>query len=158
MIPERRRQPRGTSAGGQFAREPHSESVCVLTAAPTAVPGLPDWTPPVGTDDPAGAFSRCKEVSAEYTEHLRMHGIDADWVQVVGPRGDFPDAQTQWRTVDQAFWQHYLTRVTASDGTPCYIDWTARQFDPAAAYPQITPVDDRYLAAWRRENRTEPRK
>lgn len=134
------RRPRGTPVGGQFAASSHHESgVALFDEDPARC--LPEWEPPRGTDDPKGAFSRCKEVSAEYTDFLHSHDIDADWVQVCGPSREFPGAQQQWKTVEQSYWQHYVTRVPGPDGD-VYVDWTARQFDPEADHPQITPVQE----------------
>lgn len=134
-------------------------------ATPAAL-GLPAWEPPGPADTTSSAFSRCKEVSAEYTVHLRSHGVDARWIHVIGPRGDFPDADPRWHTVAQEHWHHYVTEVTDSRGVPTHVDWTARQFDPAVPYPLITEADEdqwehvsahehlvaaRYLASWRKQ-------
>jgi hypothetical protein len=118
-----------------------------LDLTPTAAaweperPALPDWDAPAGTDTRNGSFDRCKPTSAAYTAFLQDQGLDASWVQVVGPRGSFPDAHPSWKGIEKYFWQHYVTEVTGPDGVAWHVDWTARQFDPSADYPKITVVD-----------------
>lgn len=153
----------GVPTGGQFAASAHAESDLSLRPPDTRAVDLPDWAPPSDTTTPGGAFSRCKEVSAEYTAFLHSQGVEAQWVQVCGPRTPFPDADERWRSIEQPYWQHYVTRVPSPAGD-VYVDWTARQFDPAADHPHVTPVDvsdweatyplphrvvDSYLATWR---------
>lgn len=166
MTVNRPRVPAGVPTGGRFTHATRAEAPLVFVPEIPEDLGLPAWTAPSDTADPEGAFSRCKEVSAEYTEHLRAHGIDAEWVQVVGPRGDFPAAQEPWRGLRQDFWQHYLTRAPGPDGD-YYVDFTARQFDPEADHPQIVRADaadwaetypiatsslDAFLDSWRSEH------
>lgn len=169
----RNRHPKGAPTGGQFAGATHAESTASLAVTDgTRLDDLdlPSW-PPAGTDCPEQSFSRCKEVSAAYTQYLREHGVVAEWVQVCGARGEFPDAQPQWQTLDPEHWQHCLTRITRPDGLALYIDWTARQFDPDADHPRVSAVDqnewhttyevthalDRFLAAWEFEKRARDR-
>lgn len=120
-----------------------AESDIDLTSAPwePARPALPDWDAPAGTDTRNGSFDRCKPTSAAYTVFLQDQGLDATWVQVVGPNGHFPDAHPSWKGIEQQYWQHYVTQVTGPDGVDWHVDWTARQFDPAADYPKVTVVD-----------------
>lgn len=169
------RVPAGVPAGGQWAASarPESSIRLAVTEQPTCADlSLPDWSPPSDTSTPTGAFSRCKDTSAEYTSFLRTHGIDAEWVHVIGPRREFPDADARWKTVAQERWQHYLTRVTGPGGDEHYVDWTARQFDPNAMHPHITaviddqwaqtyPVDadtvDHYLSSWHTERAAQHR-
>lgn len=133
-------------ADGRFAAYAAGEASLDLLAGGSAettdlLGSLPTWTPPAGTDTPTGSFDRCKKTSADYTAFLREHGVDAEWVQVVGPTTDLPDALPGWKALPQEHWQHYLTLVTAPDGSAYYVDWTARQFDPAAGHPHVVEVD-----------------
>lgn len=92
-------------------------------------------------DTPEGAFDRCKVTSAVYTERLLDDGVEAEWVQVVGPTREYPDAHEPWREVPLDWWQHYVTRVTREDGTVEYVDWTHRQFEPDTEWPLIESAD-----------------
>lgn len=155
------RVPAGVPAGGQFTVAARAEADLHVTDPASSKPdpftrlGLPDWTPPGDTSTSEGAFSRCKEVSAEYTLHLRAHGIEADWVQTAGALGSFPHADRRWQDLPKYFWQHYLTRVTGPDGSAVYIDWTARQFDPDADHPQVTDVHPHAGPAWESTSRID---
>ena len=104
-------------------------------------PDLPEWSPPAGLNTRNGAFDRCKPTSAAYTAWLQDQGVEATWVQVVSPTGSFPDAHPSWKRIEKYFWQHYVTHVTGPDGVAWEVDWTARQFNPDADFPQIRPVD-----------------
>lgn len=92
-------------------------------------------------DTPAGAFNRGKATSAIYTERLLDDGVDAEWVQVVGPTREYPAAHEPWHEVPVESWQHYVTRVTREDGSVEYVDWTHRQFEPDTEWPLVEPAD-----------------
>lgn len=130
------RVPAGVPAGGQFVASGRAETSLALAPADPAALGLPAWTPPHGLGTTHGAFSRCKEVSAEYTEHLHAHGVEARWIQVQGCYTPRPSAHPAWRTIEPTFWNHYVTVVRTAHGEH-YVDWTARQFDPQAALPVV---------------------
>jgi hypothetical protein len=130
------------SRDGRYAPNPRSEPDIALSA-----PGFPAWSPPQsGLDTREGSFDQCKHTSAEYTSFLRQQGLAAEWVQTYGVIDDHPAAHPKWHTLDRKRWSHYITRVRNTDGTHVYVDWTARQFDPEAAYPVI--ADDSYSDGW----------
>ena len=130
------RRPR--HADGRFAAYDTAEADVELTTGPSpedVLAGLPEWTPPAGTDTRAGAFDRCKKTSADYTRFLRDHGVDAEWVQLYAATRSYPDSDPRWHGIERTFWGHYVTRVGEH-----YIDFTMRQFDPEAGHPHVTPV------------------
>lgn len=93
-------------------------------------------------DTPELAFDCCKALSAEVTSQLRRSGLTARWMYMVGSPAtpDLP-ADSPWHEVEPADRVHYVTRVDdlllGDSGGPVYLDWTSRQFDPAADLPTV---------------------
>ena len=84
---------------------------------------------------PAGAYANCLALSARYAAWLRARGEPAGLLALRGSRAAFPGAAGRWPHCDLSGYAHW---VTASGGWA--VDWTLRQFDPAAGWPVVTPV------------------
>jgi hypothetical protein len=85
--------------------------------------------------DPVGAYANCLALSARCAEALRAGGVACGLLHLAGSRATFPYAAGRWPWYDPADAPHWTVRV--GDWS---IDWTARQFRPEAALPEILPV------------------
>jgi hypothetical protein len=91
---------------------------------------------------PAGAYANCLVLSVRYTAWLRECGVAAGLLVLRGSRTQFPSAAGRWPYCDPSHISHWTT--VAGDWS---VDWTARQFDPRAAWPRVEPVTA-LAAAW----------
>jgi hypothetical protein len=91
---------------------------------------------------PRGAYANCLALSGRFAAWLRSRGVLCSMVRAAGYRGSLDTAAGRWPHADPRSFEHWITVV---DGFA--IDWTARQFDPEAAWPSVTPVAD-LRAAW----------
>jgi hypothetical protein len=93
----------------------------------------------------AGAYANCLAVSTRCAYWLRERGVPCGLLRLAGSRDPFPDGAGRWPFCDPAKTEHWTVRVDRWS-----IDWTARQFNPRAQWPQIEQVDAlaaRWLAA-----------
>lgn len=84
---------------------------------------------------PDGAYANCLAASAACAAWLRAHEVRCGLMKVVGSRQAFPRAAGRWPYCDPAGFTHWTVVV---DGRS--VDWTARQFQPTAAWPEILPL------------------
>jgi hypothetical protein len=90
-----------------------------------------------------GAVNNCDVLAPRFALQARGAGMTAA-VDILARAGNVPDAHPRWQAL-RSIWapatvllQHYVTRVTEPDtGRALIIDWTARQFDPAAPWPLV---------------------
>ena len=86
--------------------------------------------------DPAGAYANCLAVSARCAEWLRARGVECGMLWLSGSREPFPDGSGRWPYCDPREFRHATVRVGQWS-----IDWTARQFQPRAEWPEVMHVD-----------------
>jgi hypothetical protein len=91
----------------------------------------------------AGAYANCLSLSARYALWLRERGVDCGLLHVAGSATTFGRGAGRWPFTDPAETQHWTVRV--GDWS---IDWTARQFRPRAAWPEVVHVS-RLATHWR---------
>jgi hypothetical protein len=85
---------------------------------------------------PAGAYANCLAMSARFTEWLRARGVAAGILHLTGMKAPLDaGAAGRWPACDPSTFQHWTTLV--GDAA---VDWTARQFDPAAPVPTVAPA------------------
>jgi len=86
---------------------------------------------------PASQFGRCLETSEAFAELARTNGSHAEILQARGLRRvrAFPRMDTRWRAIPAHLIEHHVVQLGRY-----VVDWTARQFDPTAPVPEITPV------------------
>ena len=94
--------------------------------------------------DPAGAYANCLAMSALCAEWLRARGVQCGIVWYSGSREPFPEAAGRWPYCDLQEISHWTVR--AGDWS---IDWTARQFQAQADWPDVRHVDS-MAARWQR--------
>ena len=83
-------------------------------------------------DTPEGAFECCIETSEGFaTRCATQHGLDAAVVELTFPPV-LPRALAAWQGQPRSEWIHTVVHVAGY-----YVDWTARQFDPATAFPAL---------------------
>jgi len=87
-------------------------------------------------EHPAGAYANCLAVSVRCAEWLRAHGIECGLLHLAGSRAPFPQASGRWPFCDPREFRHW----TVSAG-PWSIDWSARQFEPQADWPDVRRAD-----------------
>ena len=92
---------------------------------------------------PAGAYGNCLAVSVRCAIWLRGQGIECGLLHMVGRAERFNQGSGRWPLSDPAATRHWTVRV--GDWS---VDWTARQFRPRAAWPQVDRVE-RLAASWR---------
>ena len=93
--------------------------------------------------EPDGAYANCLAVSATCAAWLRARDVRCGLLKMTGSRHAFAEAAGRWPYCDPAGVEHWTVAV---DGES--VDWSARQFDPAAAWPEIQPVGA-LAARWR---------
>jgi hypothetical protein len=86
--------------------------------------------------DPAGAYANCLAVSVRCAEWLRARGIECGLLRLAASRAPFPHASGRWSSCDPRELSHW----TVSAGS-WSIDWSARQFEPEADWPDVRRVD-----------------
>jgi hypothetical protein len=106
------------------------------------LPAELDWVqdfrltePARACERPAGAYANCLAVSARCVLWLRARGIDCGLLHMAGSAQRFGRGAGRWPFTDPAETEHWTVRV--GDWS---IDWTARQFRPRAAWPQVDHV------------------
>ena len=83
-------------------------------------------------DTPSGALTCCIETSEGFAAHCADgYDLDAEVIDLTVPP-PLPHSDPAWLGQPRSEWIHTVTRVAGR-----YIDWTARQFDPAAAFPAL---------------------
>lgn len=87
-------------------------------------------------EDAAGAYANCLAVSTHCAHWLRDRGVACGLLHLIGSREPFPEGAGRWRFCDPAKTEHWSVRVERWS-----IDWTARQFNPRAPWPQVERVD-----------------
>lgn len=92
---------------------------------------------------PAGAYANCLAVSALCAQWLRERGVECGLLHFAGSRAPFPDGSGRWPYFDPRQVTHWTVRVGALS-----VDWTARQFRPAAGWPDVEEVGS-IAARWR---------
>lgn len=99
---------------------------------------------------PEDAYERCQEVSQAFTDHCHQNGVPARLIT----GGQFGEDE-RFPGIELLMVGHFAVLVPAwYDETleewvgDVVIDWTIRQFAPAAPVPQITPLDE-WRATWR---------
>lgn len=89
-----------------------------------------------GFTSPDEAYANCLAVSARFAQWLRDRDVPAGLLHLRGLRGELPPgAAGRWPHCDPAAFEHWTTAVGDES-----VDWTGRQFDPAAAAPSVVPV------------------
>jgi hypothetical protein len=92
---------------------------------------------------PDGAYANCLAVSVAFAVWLREHGIPCGLLRMAGSAQPFAAASGRWPFCDPAVFAHWTVSVGGAS-----VDWSARQFDPAAAWPQVLPVAE-LASRWR---------
>jgi len=93
---------------------------------------------------PAGAYANCLAMSALCAEWLRARGVECAIAWFSGSREPFPLAAGRWPYCDLQQINHWT--VLAGEWS---IDWTARQFEEQADWPDIRHLDT-VAARWQR--------
>ena len=93
--------------------------------------------------DPVGAYANCLALSALCAAWLRERDIDCGVLRLSGSRGRFPNGSGRWPFCDPREIRHWTVSVG-----PWSVDWTARQFQPKANWPDVRRVDS-LAASWR---------
>lgn len=98
-----------------------------------------------------GAFGQCGVMARRFALAALDHGRPAEVVRLDGaPEGQaFPRAHPVYQAEARELWVHHVTRVGG-----LRVDWTARQFDPEAAFPLVAlwdPGPARRRERWRHE-------
>jgi hypothetical protein len=85
---------------------------------------------------PGGAYANCLAVSVRCALWLRERGVPCGLLHMAGSSRPCSRGAGRWPFTDPALTEHWTVRVGAWS-----IDWTARQFRPRAAWPQVDHVD-----------------
>jgi hypothetical protein len=83
----------------------------------------------------AGAYANCLAVSGRCALWLRERGVACGLLHMAGSRQQFRSGAGRWPFTDPAQTEHWTVRV--GDWS---VDWTARQFRPRGAWPQVDHV------------------
>lgn len=84
-------------------------------------------------EDPDVASGLCKETSFRLAAWLSERGVAASVLNLAEPKGfEFSRLQRFWQGSNLPYAIHYAVRVS-----DIAVDLTARQFDSAAAFPEI---------------------
>lgn len=106
-----------------------------------------------------GAVNKCKMVSYEAVLYLRQRGFNARLIHLQNcPKPTYPSPHRQWAERRRDTWSHYVVGIGH-----WAIDFTAKQFDAAAAIPTVTPLaqvravwatveDDKFMNNWVKES------
>ena len=92
--------------------------------------------------DPQRAYANCLALSALCAQRLRAAGVACGLLHLAGSRDSLTNAAGRWPYCDPAGLQHWTVAVGAWS-----IDWTARQFAAAAAWPDVRPIEE-LTASW----------
>lgn len=84
---------------------------------------------------PEGAYANCYAMSVGFAQFLRAHGQPCRLLQARGALLDVGAGAGRWPHTDPAGFEHWTVAVGNLS-----VDWTARQFDAGAAWPQVIPV------------------
>lgn len=86
--------------------------------------------------DPEEAVGGCAEASIKFVWFARDHRLPARRIILNGLRSPllvYPDCDARWQAVDDHdHWNHYVAWVNGK-----IVDWTARQYEPKAAFPVV---------------------
>jgi hypothetical protein len=96
---------------------------------------------------PAGAYTNCYAMSMRFCRWLRGRDVPAAVLLLAGSRRPFPAGVGRWPLVDHTGVRHWVVQVGDVS-----VDWTFRQFDPAAESPRVVPVSE-LPADWNRVER-----
>jgi hypothetical protein len=99
--------------------------------------------PAVACKRPAGAYANCLALSVRCALWLRERGVPCGLLHMAGTEKRSGRGAGRWPYTDPAETQHWTVRV--GDWS---VDWTARQFRPAAGWPQVRHVGT-LAARWR---------
>ena len=89
-----------------------------------------------GFATPDEAYANCLAVSARFAQWLRDRDVPAGLLHLRGLRDASVDgAAGRWPHCDPAAFEHWTTVVGDRS-----VDWTGRQFDPAAPAPSVVAV------------------
>jgi hypothetical protein len=120
---------------------PHDEDAVNTrgTAGPLDLPALCAafaMTPAAATcSTPDGAYANCYAVSVRFARFLREHHVACLLLVLTGPVADMTAAAGRWPYLNPSTASHWVVQVG-----DVIIDWTARQFDPAAELPYLSPA------------------
>jgi hypothetical protein len=92
---------------------------------------------------PDGAYANCLAVSATFAGWLRERGVACGLLRLSSSMWPFTAATGRWPFCDPAAVAHWTVAVHGAS-----VDWSARQFDPAAAWPDTLPIAE-LAARWR---------
>lgn len=117
-----------------------------MTAAARVIRGFQRIARRRGWHIPHMAFGNCTEGTEEFLAYARSRSVTAQEIQLQGYRADPTRCRalcdSRWLQLPPRVWQHYAVRIGRR-----FIDWTARQFDPQAAFPASISLRD-WRKAW----------
>jgi hypothetical protein len=84
---------------------------------------------------PEGSFDRCKNTATWLVAKARTRGLAARVVQLADDELERTKMDPRWQSCATIY--HYVPEIAG-----LVVDFTARQFDPQAAFPVICPLTD----------------
>jgi hypothetical protein len=82
-------------------------------------------------------------LSVEFADFCRSRGVTAGVLGLKGNPTKYTDVHPRWNQVWRQHRRHFITTV----GDVC-VDWTARQFDPAASVPVFYNDREQAIKGW----------